>query len=1802
MKNAQFPFLLMDRNKNNLDDESDSSNNKNEKFKLNKFEKFKPKNDFRRSQIYLKGAESQLKSMLSVLFKDIEQEEKNPNVKDNNNNLINKKNQKDLISNKFKRRETKRNSAASSKLTFGHTTNNNLKFDKNRNFNFKNQLVNNNLKKLSNNKVNMSSTGSTFIFNMNLHKNEGININFLNKYKNMSNITNIGESEITSTKKIKNKKINASNSIIESTLSSGNKIKDMNSINDSKQSLLMTSDFNKPNLIKFKRTKSLISENMKYGSVSSTYGIAGSGLMNNMKNIKEKKKRLSNAIKQQNSYKNNKYENINENINNDKSKQTQLKYINKNNVFNDLKRINSTILSEGSIYNHNFLEEINRKPSNTINKEIKSILSLKNMKDKNKTNLKKSFLKNNPEKNNSKLSNEIVRLKRANTIHSDIKNDYISNKLLKNSLLFKSIQKKLKESIIIRPEELKKNTNNSSIPPLNLKNNRKSKSGINLPYVNLKKTKIKLEKINKKDLNKKNKSSTTNIRVFVPKEKKEKIKKNVEKKITPDNVQISKKVTLKKSPSIKRKSVVVNSKYRLLRRKPILYDSLDDEECEDAEEINNIFIHPNSKFILFFDYITLIFSGLISFIMVPSYLALTHDFCQKEELFDLISVLFMFTELLNIIDLFLSFFKGYYNWDEQLIYRKRKILKHYLSGWFIFDLISAIPIYTINKIHEPICIHTGLSNSNYNNILNIPHYLLLNNRLFKICKIFYNNQAWKYLSNNLNEYTSMIINIMFVLLALNYAGCLYIFVARNNYPNWILNTNLDTSSFLDIYICSIYILIMAITTVGYGDITCYSFWERVFQIFLLVIGIMAYSWAVTSFSNYIKKINEKSADFENKKQILDEIKLNNQNLPDELYEKILRHLKFKNFHEKKLKNIIFDCLPVSLKNSLIFEMYKPIIKNFIFFKNFQNTDFIVRVILVFRPVIAGKNDILINDTDLVEDIMFVKKGILSVELPINMTNPQENIDKYLNMSLEPQKGQELYKPMNTTLLYSKLNNNLNNNIKNTNFKNTIGTIWGDSKNDNPNLRKSTIGYNTTIFGNGFDLNYQSSSLGNNQTISEKDKKEKDVIRYVRILCIRENEHFGDVMMFLEQRSPLRVRVKSKKAELFFLRKMDALKISTSYPNIWRRINKKSVFNFKQIKKSINKIVELYSSVKKLYSIEEEEESSNSLYSELIKKKKGEKEETAINIRPKKFVLNDPDRIKDKQKSFSFQKLSNTSIKRIFKKRDMDILSNKNLTNKMSKSSKILTNNNNNNNNKLPPKTLFYSSSLKKKNNKRKHYTNIIKKVKFDSNINFNENKIGTIKEERSKEDMISQLKSTNSFKNISKVTISSRNNKIKFTSTNNESNIKTAKENNENKYINNSIYNKNKIIVKNNEKNINKSIKRCLKTLKLDDSSSVQLINDENFDVFENNEENQSNLSFDKVINNEIYPGEEIKVNKEENLLLKKVNYDYPAKKHNIKFKNSKIQLLLKYLDDNEVNRNININNISINDNSHNNFYNIKKNDSNNLIDSQIFEKQRVWENNNLFITNNISFKYLPSYENCNIICGGKLINNRINQFKLKKILRDEILYTNSSIKARKSIDLGYNKAMSVNIINNIKQNKKEKIEISTLNSSQTSSFLSKPNKKKFRKCASLLSNSYLANSSSRNKPTIHRTTSFNKKLKKNNNFQDDINLTGRKNNKKIHLLSSKSIVKYNRLINCSSEKARKKSMKVNPLVSPHIKPKKKKDDLLSKINSNIRKTNQNLNNPDEFYSNYFSSIMHAFPKMKKDRKNSFIKDFTLKK
>ncbi len=612
----------------------------------------------------------------------------------------------------------------------------------------------------------------------------------------------------------------------------------------------------------------------------------------------------------------------------------------------------------------------------------------------------------------------------------------------------------------------------------------------------------------------------------------------------------------KDSTVVKELDETEKEKYRILTRKGYVYDSFDDEENIDCED-DYFYIHPDSFIVFITDLLVAIFS-FYNLISIPLRLGINFIYCSQNGFFDIFKMLNLLNDIVFIFDFCISFFIAYYNFDEILQTYFRDILKNYLNEWFLIDLISAIPFQTIFTICDKKCqnkefLNAPLHSQNF-------YYLFTLLRLLKIFKVNSRNRFIDILGNeltkfeHLNRWGGLMFGFLIFSISLHIVACSFIFIGRNDYPNWIIQFNHDNKTFLQLYLIAIYYTITTLTTVGYGDLTCVTPNEKIFGLIMEVVGIFAYSWALTAMSNYVKVLNEKTEELSKKCKILDEIKLSYPKFPDDLYDRIIRYLKYKQFNEKKDKNIILDDLPLTLRNSLIFEMYKPIINSFIFFKNFSNSDFIVRVILAFKPILALKNDLLIKDGDLVEDIIFVKRGTLSLELPLNLTPPKHkpSINKRNSIANLQQ----------STLFFNSL-------VKETQIGN--------------NLRSTNFGY----FQSNTLRRTRTSKTGRlsifQQTLNSlNEEKEENNIQKFKILEIRKNEHFGDILMFLNQRSPLCLKVKSKKAELFYLNKADALDISTSYPQYWKKINRKSLFNMEQIKRLMNRVIKIFRGINGMF--------------------------------------------------------------------------------------------------------------------------------------------------------------------------------------------------------------------------------------------------------------------------------------------------------------------------------------------------------------------------------------------------------------------------------------------------------------------------------------------------------------------------------------------------------------------------------------------------------------------------------------------
>ena len=1424
---------------------------------------------------------------------------------------------------------------------------------------------------------------------------------------------------------------------------------------------------------------------------------------NSNRNLKSFSKHAKNILKNNNENDNNEINNNNNNeinknnneINNNNNNNNNNENKN-NNEINNNNNNNEINNNNNEINNNNNNNKINNNNNNIFNFKSSNLLHIQKQRsfNKNKNRFLKSFKKSSSINQTNLFSAKkqlkkfsLNEIKKSNTPKKNNRRNTISNILLKNL-----------------PKRISKNLDNIFFPQNSIKSTKKTIDILNINGLTNKnilelndiKNKLKNEIIGNETNFNSNSNNNKNIKNSLIKNKEFFSDKDLNKQNFNNNKKL------------------IEFRYRKLFIKKLVYDSLDDSEIE-SEEIETFFIYPFSIYNIIIDFLVSLFA-IFDLIYTPLNLSYLNNYCKETE-FNFDNIYNFIIEILYIIDLIKSFFVAYFNFEEILIENLNEIIIHYLSDWFFFDLLASIPIQNIFLLTINQCSITNTNDFDVTFVGNNKYiYIFVLLRQIKIFKIFsFNSFMLKFrifLSKleSSSNYGKIFMSLFIFFIALHYIACIFIFIGKNYYPNWIVKNNLESNNFIDLYITSIYFMIATLTTVGYGDISTYNIWEKIFGLIMLLIGILGYSYAVSSLSNYIKNIDAKNLEYEKKCSILEEIKLIHPEIPDDLNDRILRYLKYKQFNEKKDKNIIMECLPNSLRNTLIYNMYRNIIENFIFFKNFKNTEFIVRVILKFKPILALKNDVLVKQGEFIEEIIFVKNGKLSLCISIN---------------------KNIYQKATLNNTISKLSSSL---VSSHQLKSIQTRTY--------HLDDFTYS-NTKTFRNNFD----------------EDENQDENVDILKILEIRKNEHFGDILMFLNKRSPLSVKAKTKYCELFYLNKTDAVEISTSFPLIWRKINKISLFNMEQIKRLINKVIKIYYSAN---GIENNDNNNNKVLTTIVSqysKNSEEDDESELQSIPSSFTETTLSNIYQNNKNF--MKFSGLKSKKNSKNNFDDE------EDESSGYSDYVNNNNINNNNNVNNNVNEKKNVVLKRSKKsiiiRKKSISILNDINNENNNNNNENNNNSFK---------LSLESINDNNNNNNNKLS---HKEKFSISINDSktldNIKEKENESDSSSMvntsNNNIFSNNFTNNNNNSNRSDRSNKSysifSQKTTKINvnntntiDFSETNSVSDKN-DQFNNFNDNNNNNNVKKTpfqpneINQETYSNEEV-IEKNDLIHLNK-NYNEINLNNNKKeetlisfssmtnkepFFNNFSNQFKDFFDKNKIifnennNNNNNINNNNNNKNSNNN----KEN-----------------KNKNIFIfSNEININLNSSYENINTLSNFTYIKDKNLQNKIKNILTNKETINNNNNNKNNNNNNNNDKNDNEIFIRNINK--------SSTNKSESPKLFSK------RKTQILNSNTLI------NYPR-HNSIQKNKHYFKSFSIIPEYNNEMFKSNRKNNNNNNNNENNVINLIPMNNNSSNKKSK-----------------NLLNVISQNIKRNNMNLNNPDEFYSEYFSNIINK-TSIKKEKK-----------
>jgi voltage-gated potassium channel Kch len=225
-----------------------------------------------------------------------------------------------------------------------------------------------------------------------------------------------------------------------------------------------------------------------------------------------------------------------------------------------------------------------------------------------------------------------------------------------------------------------------------------------------------------------------------------------------------------------------------------------------------------------------------------------------------------------LIDIFFNFFVAIPDpVDGQLVYHHPTIIRSYLRGWFVIDVVSILPFDLVSIVFE---------NGAVSKLKILRAMRLL--KLMKLLRILRAGRIFQRLETQFTIDYSALELVKFGILALtcsHWMACAWGLVAdlEDATHNWLKYTSFNQYTEegllaegqdprgvvrpLEIYVAALYWSSMTMSTIGYGDIVPSTFLERIFVSIAMLVGAFVYGYIIGAVSNVISTRNAKTNRF-----------------------------------------------------------------------------------------------------------------------------------------------------------------------------------------------------------------------------------------------------------------------------------------------------------------------------------------------------------------------------------------------------------------------------------------------------------------------------------------------------------------------------------------------------------------------------------------------------------------------------------------------------------------------------------------------------------------------------------------------------------------------------------------------------------------------------------------------------------------------------------------------------------------------------------------------------------------------------
>uniref|UniRef100_A0A8C5D953 Voltage-gated delayed rectifier potassium channel KCNH8 n=1 Tax=Gouania willdenowi TaxID=441366 RepID=A0A8C5D953_GOUWI len=351
-------------------------------------------------------------------------------------------------------------------------------------------------------------------------------------------------------------------------------------------------------------------------------------------------------------------------------------------------------------------------------------------------------------------------------------------------------------------------------------------------------------------------------------------------------------------------------------------------------------------------------------------------------------------EILFIIDIVFNFRTTYVSKSGQVIFDARQICIHYLTTWFIIDLVAALPFDLLYAFKVSVVSGICLPTKTCRVVVSVVH-LLKTVRLLRLLRLLQKMDRY-------SQHSTVVLTLlmsMFALLA-HWMACIWYVIGKMemeaNAYNWDIgwlhelgkrlespyysiggvNGTGNGPSIRSVYIASLYFTLSSLTSVGFGNVSANTDAEKIFSVCVMLIGALMHALVFGNVTAIIQRMYSRWSQYHTRtKDLKDFIRVHH--LPQSLKQRMLEY-----FQTTWSVNNGIDCnellkdFPDELRSDITMHLNKEILELSLFASASRGC--LRSLSLHIKTSFCAPGEYLLRQGDALQAIFFVCSGSMEV--------------------------------------------------------------------------------------------------------------------------------------------------------------------------------------------------------------------------------------------------------------------------------------------------------------------------------------------------------------------------------------------------------------------------------------------------------------------------------------------------------------------------------------------------------------------------------------------------------------------------------------------------------------------------------------------------------------------------------------------------------------------------------------------------------------------------------------------------------